>query len=87
MLTTIDNPYDPFDDYDSWNAYDKQLGYDTEALVARTIFQSEELEQDDNDYLYEKGIDEILKRDDLGIRVKVNKDTVKEFLQRRRGGL
>ena len=29
MLTTIDNPYNPFKDWDSWFAYDLQKGYRT----------------------------------------------------------
>ena len=28
MLTTTDNPYDPFTDYESWNAFDEQNGSD-----------------------------------------------------------
>ena len=29
LLTTIDNPYNPFKDWDSWFAYDQQKGYRT----------------------------------------------------------
>lgn len=86
-LTTIDNPYNPFTDYDSWNAFDEQQGYFTQSLIARQIYQSDELDQETNDYLYEKGLDDILKEDDLGIRVKINENTVEEFLKRRKGGL
>ena len=35
MLTTIDNPYDPFTQFDEWYAYDEQKGYCTCGLVAR----------------------------------------------------
>lgn len=34
-LTTIDNPYDFFDDFDRWYAYDISMGYDTCGLIDR----------------------------------------------------
>lgn len=35
MLTTTDNPYNPFTDYDNWRNYDHQKGYCCEELLAR----------------------------------------------------
>lgn len=35
MLTTIDNPYNPFEDFDGWYAYDEQHNYKTLNLFAR----------------------------------------------------
>lgn len=37
MLTTSDNPFDPFTQYDEWNAWDLNAGYHTNALVARVV--------------------------------------------------
>ncbi len=38
MLTTVDNPYDPFDQFDEWFNYDMDLGYNSSAYLARIAF-------------------------------------------------
>lgn len=35
MLTTVDNPFNPFDNFEEWFKIDMQFGYNTCALVAR----------------------------------------------------
>ena len=36
MLTTIDNPYNPFTQYDLWASYDEKVcGYNSASLLAR----------------------------------------------------
>ena len=35
MVTTVDNPFDYFTQFDEWNAYDTQHGYNTLAYLAR----------------------------------------------------
>ena len=35
MLTTVDNPFDPFDNFEEWYKIDMQFGYNTCGLVAR----------------------------------------------------
>jgi hypothetical protein len=43
MLTTIDNPFNPFTQFDEWNAFDTQQGYYTCAYLARIAKVSDEL--------------------------------------------
>ena len=35
MLTTIDNPYDPFTEYDRWLEFDEEKGYFTNSYLQR----------------------------------------------------
>lgn len=35
MLTTIDNPFSPFTNFDEWFNFDREKGYDTCQLLAR----------------------------------------------------
>lgn len=39
FITTYDNPFDPFTDFNQWNSYDIQLGYNTCALIDR-VYQA-----------------------------------------------
>lgn len=36
-LSTSDNPFNPLTDYDRWEAYDHQHGYDTAEYLARVV--------------------------------------------------
>ena len=35
MITTIDNPYNPFTQFDEWYAFDEGKGYCTSGYLAR----------------------------------------------------
>lgn len=74
MLTTTDNPYDPFDDFDQWLAYDNNKGYNTSGLLARITITSDELSEPDQYLAIENAIDEIVLENVLGIYKKVSKD-------------
>ena len=37
MLTTYDNPYNPYTDYDAWWEWDKDNGYNTPELLAMVL--------------------------------------------------
>lgn len=60
MLTTEDNPYDPFTQFEEWYAFDIQKGYNTCAYIARIAFTSDELSETDNDQALDSAIDEIM---------------------------
>ena len=78
MLTTTDNPYDPFDDFASWYAFDTQHGYHTSSFLARIVVNSYELSLADQLLSIEQAIDEIVKYNVLGIYKKVTRPLVIE---------
>ena len=43
MLTTVDNPFDPFDDFTSWFLFDIEKGYDSCGKVMRIAKLSDDL--------------------------------------------
>ncbi|MDF2800242.1 MAG: hypothetical protein K0S61_145 [Anaerocolumna sp.] len=74
MLTTIDNPFNPFIQFDEWYAYDTNKGYNTCSYLARITKTSDELSQEDEELAIELAIDEIVKFNIIGIYRKVSKD-------------
>lgn len=74
MLTTIDNPFSPIDDYDAWYAYDTSSGYHTSAFLARILNDSDQLSEADHDHAITIAIDEIIRENVLGIYTKVSKE-------------
>lgn len=80
MLTTIDNPFDPFTDYDRWYSFDTsnrfipQLGsyYATNctAYQARIAYTSPDLTDQENEMIINNAIEEIIRLDPFGIYTK-----------------
>lgn len=60
MLTTLDNPYNPHTQFDEWDAFDRQKGYNTLAYMARIAYWSDELSEKEKELEYDRVIDEIL---------------------------
>lgn len=73
-LTTIDNPHDPFDEYDEWFAFDSRKGYHTPSYLARVLIDSEELSEADQLVAIEKTIDGIVEENVLGKYKKVERE-------------
>lgn len=72
MLTTVDNPFNPFTNFDAWYAYDEQLGYHTTSFLARIVTTSDELSEADQHLAIEAAIDEIVEENVLGLYKKVS---------------
>lgn len=71
MLTTFDNPYDPFDNFVEWFLFDVQKGYNTCSYLARIARSSEEFSVIEDKKETERAIDEIINHDFLNIYKKV----------------
>lgn len=71
MLTTVDNPYNPFTQFDEWYVFDTEQGYYTLQYLARITRSSHELSDADQSFAIESAIDEIVNENLLGIYRKV----------------
>jgi hypothetical protein len=71
MLSTMDNPWDPFTQFDEWNEFDERSGYYTTQYLARLTLSSPDLSDADQSVAIESAIDEIVKTNVLGIYKKV----------------
>lgn len=74
MLTTVDNPFDPFTQYDAWYAFDVRMGYHSSALLARIVMTSDELSEPDQSLVIEAAIDEIVQENVSGMHRKITPD-------------
>ena len=72
-LTTFDNPYDPFTQFDSWFLYDVEKGYHTCGLLARIAKTDSEMTEKEENEEIKRAIDEIIKNDFLNIYKRVEK--------------
>ena len=77
MLTTFDNPFNPFDEFTSWFLFDVEKGYNTCAKLARIAKLSDENTDQENDAETERAMDEIIKYDFLNIYKKVTNNDLK----------
>lgn len=73
MLTTIDNPFDPFENFHDWFLFDVEKGYNSSSILGRIAKTSDTLSEQENDEEIERAIDEIIKYDFLDIYKKVKR--------------
>lgn len=73
MLTTFDNPYDYFTQFDLWFLFDVEKGYNTCSLLGRIAKLSDEMSQQEENEEVERAIDEIIKYDFMNIYKKVQR--------------
>jgi hypothetical protein len=70
-LTTTDNPFDPFTQFDQWFAYDTTKGYHSAELLARLARSSDDLSDADQHVAIQEAIDEIVTENISGMHKKV----------------
>lgn len=74
MITTFDNPFDPFEQFASWFMFDIEKGYNTCSLLGRIAHFEDDMTQLEIDAETERAIDEIIKYDPLNIYKKIKKE-------------
>lgn len=80
MLTTNDNPYNPFTQFDQWFLYDVSKGYNTCAYLARIANTSQQLTDEENAIEIRNAIDEIIKYDFRNIYVRLEEATANDTI-------
>jgi hypothetical protein len=80
MLTTEDNPYNPFMQFNEWRAYDEAQGYYTLSFLARIVKTSDELSEADQTLAIEQAIEEIVEENVLGIYLRVEAKEVAQVV-------
>lgn len=63
MLTTLDNPFDPFTDFTSWYMFDCEKGHNTSSRLARIANIDSEMSQKEVDDEMDRAMDLIVKYD------------------------
>lgn len=71
MLSTIDNPFNPFTQWDAWRRYDESKKYFTCSYLARIAKVSDELSETDYYKAIEDAIQEIVSFNINGLYTKV----------------
>ena len=76
MLTTYDNPFNPFEQFSSWFLFDVEKGYNTCSYLGRIVNLSDDLSEQEEAEEVERAIDEIIKYDFMNVYKKVKKEVV-----------
>ena len=73
MLTTFDNPYDYFTQFDEWYMFDMDKGYNTCGYLARIVDIPDDFSDSEANAEIERAIDEIIKYDVMNMYKKVKR--------------
>ena len=73
MLTTFDNPFDPFEQFTSWFMFDVEKGYNSCSYLARIAKLTDDMSDQEISDEINRAIDEIIKYDFMNIYKKVEK--------------
>jgi hypothetical protein len=76
MLTTVDNPINPFTSFNEWYHRDLALGHNTMGLLARVAAVPSNLSEMDRDNAINQAIEEIARENVTGVHRRV---TQKDF--------
>ena len=81
MLTTFDNPYDPFEEFTLWLMFDKEKGYDTCERMMRFANITEDMTQKEIDEEVERAMDKLIELDFTNTFKKVTRQVSEELTE------
>ena len=76
MLTTFDNPFNPFENFDSWLLFDKEKGYNSCERLARLLQITEDMSQVEIENERIRAIDRLIELDFTNTFTRVTRDAV-----------
>jgi hypothetical protein len=74
MLTTVDNPFDPFTQFEEWMVWDERAGYYTLSYLDRIAKSSNDTSDADQELAIRNAIDSIVKENVSGMWRKVTEN-------------
>ena len=77
-LTTVDNPFDPFEQFTSWYLFDMEKGYDCCGRVDRLVNVSDDMTEFEVEKENERAIDRLIELDFTDTFKKVTRETEQE---------
>ena len=84
MLTTFDNPYNPFVDFKSWYMFDCEKLHNTSSRIARIADINNEMTEKEINEEQNRAIDLILKYDFVGEYFKGTEEEIENYLKSRK---
>ena len=87
MLTTFDNPYNPFVDFSSWYMFDCENDHNTCGRLARLLNVDNEMTEKEVDEERIRAIDFMLKYDVEGIYFKGTEEEIDKWLKTRNSSI
>ena len=81
MLTTVDNPFDPFDQFDSWHLFDKEKGYNSCERLMRIAKLVDGMSEEEENIELERAMNVLIENDVLDVFRKAERvveDTTQE---------
>ena len=73
-ITTIDNPFNPLEDFNSWYLFDIEKGYYTSNKLGRLTNLTDEMTEKEEIEETERAIDRLIEIDPLDIYIKVTEE-------------
>ena len=67
MLTTVDNPFDPFDQFDSWHLFDKEKGYNSSERLMRIAKLVDGMSEEEENIELERAMNVLIENDVLDV--------------------
>lgn len=83
MLTTFDNPFNPFVDFSSWYMFDCEKGHNTSSRLARIIDINSEMTQKEIDEERDRAMNFIVKYDEEDLFFMGTEEQIEKWIKSR----